>query len=374
MRENILRACEKKIAEYFDRKFCVLTANGTTALMAAYMLTPTTRPKVLMPAIACYNPLMAVHFAGKIPVLADVTEQNATIDPDAVARALSRDGSIGAIVAVHLYGHPAQMQALKTIASHYDVMLVEDQAQAMGGRFDDGTPLGGIGDVSIISFGHTKILDLGGGGAFLTDDLGFHENVREIVENLPEPSSKKEALERAYRRLYYAIWESGQGDSRFYRLFDVFPTLFRELFLFKPTEEIAARIVRGMDKLDSEIEHRGRISSLYFDELRNVAGIRFFQPSRLAVPWRFSFCVDKRLRQPLLTRIRSDGFDISNWYPNLEWWLSSTNTNSANHCPVARRIEKEIVNLWVSKDYSESRARSMAQKIKYLLRDLSRNH
>jgi len=369
-----IRECENKLAEFFGRKYCVLTGNGTTALMAAYQLSPVTRPNVLMPAIACYNTLMAVHFAGKLPVLADVTEHNATIDPAAVESALERDRSIGAILAVHLYGQPANMHALKKIANRHDVLLVEDQAQAMGGRFEDGSLLGAIGDVSVISFGHTKIIDLEGGGAFLTDDPGYYENARKIVEGLPEPSLDKTVLELAYSRLYYAIWESGQSDRRFYRLFDEFPLLFRDLFVFKPAKDIAGKIVRGMETLDSEIEHRVRISTLYSDELCHVRGIRFFQHCKSAVPWRFSFCVDKNLRQTLLSRIRKEGFDISNWYPTLEWWLPIKNTSSANACPIARRIEKEIVNLWVSKDYSELRARSMAQKIKYLLRDLSRNH
>ena len=359
---------EKVLADFFQRRYCVLTGNGTSALWTAYSLASQKRPKILLPAMVCLDPMLAVHYAGKVPVFADVLEQDATIDPNYVKNMLENDPEIGVVVAVHLYGHAADIESLRNICSGHDVLLIEDFAQAMGGRYADGSPFGASGDCSVVSFGHTKILDVGGGGAFLTDDESMAEKARTLNKQLGAPSPKKDDLLFIYRKLFYAIWECGKIDRSFYRVFDLFPSLFKSMHLYRIDKQQALNIINALKKLDSEVAHRKKIAALYAGELINAKNTRQFSPSCLFTPWRYTFRINKAVRNNVLNKVCKYGYDISSWYPNISEWTESGRMQGRDRFPVANALEEEVVNLWVTTDYTEGKAFSL---IKGLKRDLS---
>jgi len=217
--------------------------------------------------------MFTVHYADRIPVFADVLERDATIDPLAAEKVLRADPDIGAVLAVHLYGHPAAMEELADICSKHGVLLIEDFAPALGGVYENGTLFGTFGDLSVVSFGYAKILDVGGGGAILTDDAEIASRARVMAEQLPSRSEDADLIQPLYRKLYYAVWECGQVDSRFYRMYDFFPDLFRALYIFRVTDEIADRIHKALRTLDDELVHRRKLASLYAEGLGDRQGV-----------------------------------------------------------------------------------------------------
>ncbi len=364
MSSESVKRCEARIAEVFHRRYCLLTGNGTTALTLAIRLASPDKPHVLLPAMACFNIVMAVYFAGKTPIFADVKESDATLDPAAVERALKNDPDIGAVLIVHLYGHPARTRDIISICRARNVVPIEDPAQAMGGCHPGGEPLGALGDMAIVSFGHTKILDVGGGGALLTDDQSLHAQASEQARLLPAPSRKTVSLERTYRQLYYAIWEAGTMDRRFFTLFDDLPMKFQDLFIFRRSDADVVKIDQAMDTLETVFAERRNIANIYQSELHDMDGIRFFGPLEGGVPWRFTFRMDPCIREDVFKQVRQSGFDISGWYPCLTEWTPSGRKQGLQAFPVAKRLEQEVVNLWVAEGYTLERALETAQALK----------
>lgn len=364
--DTIVKRTEDRIASLLGRRYCVLTHSGTTALYLAYSLLNKKRSNVVLPALICAAPLWAVHYAKKIPVFCDVLEKDATIDPARVDEIIKKDKKIGMVVAAHLYGNPADLAQLRSVCHKRDVVLIEDLAQALGGIFDDGQVFGSQGDCSIVSFSYSKILDVGSGGAFLTDDRKIADSARRLNVKLLGKADKDGSLALIYRRLFYAVWESGQKDERFYAFFDLFPDLFRSLFIQAAGRGSAQGIFQALRSLDEEVSWRRKIAKVYRDGLKDLKQVRIIS-STSGVPWRFCFCVPAPIRQQLLERVRAKNYDISAWYPSIvQWTLSGRKQNPAEF-PVASRIEKEIVNLWVGRSYDEKKAAKLIQIIKGVL-------
>jgi len=364
---DAIKRCEEALAKLLGRQYCILTGRGATALWMAYSLADETRPKILLPAMVCISPMFTILNAGRIPVFADVLENDATLDPKIVEKMLKNDAKIGAVLAVHLYGHPAAMEELALICAKYDVLLIEDLAQALGGIDAKKSLLGRIGNLSIVSFGHTKILDVGGGGAILTDDEQLALRIQELSQQLPDTSPHSDNLTLIYRKLFYPMWECGQIDSSFYQLFDLFPDLFHDLYCYKITKEQALRIEAALGHLKNEIAYRRSLGDVYLEELSSERTISFFQLTGLGAPWRFTFRVDASKRNDVLEGIREQGLDASKWYPCITDWTPSGRAQKIENFPVAQKLEQEVVNLWVSRDYSIPKVKKVVQTIKEIL-------
>jgi len=364
---DIIGLCEKKLCDLIGRKHCILTGRGATALWIAYSLTDPKRRKILLPAMACLSPMFTVHYANRVPIFSDVCIEDATIDPAHVERLLIQHTDIGAVLAVHLYGHPAMMEVLSEICKRHAVMLIEDLAPALGGKDHHGNTFGSSGDISVVSFGHTKILDLGGGGAFLTDDDALAEKARHLAEGLKPAHKENTILANCYEKLYYPVFECGQRCSSFYKLFDFFPDLFKRLYLFATDACQAKTIIDSLPTLEGEILRRKMIANEYRDGLSGVPDITFFSPSGPGVTWRFTFRVNKSSRDNLLRSIRAAGFDISSWFPSITEWTSTGRLQKKTSFPVANILEKEVVNVWVSENYGNGKAKLLSQHIKEIL-------
>jgi dTDP-4-amino-4,6-dideoxygalactose transaminase len=363
--------CEKVLARSLGRRHCVLVGRGATALWVAYGLADAARPKVALPAMVCLSPMFTAIYAGRTPVFADVRERDATISPEAVERLLAEDPGVGAVVAVHLYGQPAAMAELEAIGRRRGVLVIEDLAQAHGGADAAGRPFGTFGDLSVVSFGHTKILDLGGGGALLTDDAALAERARAVVARLGDPPEEADRLATLYSRLYYATWECGRADRRFYRVFDLFPELFKPLYLYRATDGMADRIRAALGGLEDEVAHRQELAALYAEGLQGLPGVTLLEPSGPGVPWRFTFRVKAAWRQALLGAIRQAGFDASSWYPGITDWTPSGRAQGRDRFPAAGRLEEEVVNLWVTRAYTAEAVGRLVEVVRSTLRALA---
>jgi len=164
-----VRKFESEFAGFCGADRGVATANGTTALHAAFEALGVGEGDVVVTSpfsfVASAN---AIRLAGAEPAFADVDPDTFNLDPTAVEEALRREDDAAAILAVHLYGLPAQMDRLREIADRHDVALVEDAAQAHGAEFR-GRKVGSLGDAACFSFYPTKNMTTGEGGMITTD-------------------------------------------------------------------------------------------------------------------------------------------------------------------------------------------------------------
>jgi dTDP-4-amino-4,6-dideoxygalactose transaminase len=186
---DVVREFEREFAAFHGVDHAIATANGTTALHAALSgLGIGTGDTVVTTPFSFIATANAVQLAGGRPVFADVDSDTANIDPDAVEQTIkARDDSVDAILPVHLYGCPAEMDRLREIADRHDAALIEDAAQAHGATYH-GEPVGAIGDVGCFSFYPTKNMTTGEGGMVITDRDDVARRVRSFVNHGRTPT------------------------------------------------------------------------------------------------------------------------------------------------------------------------------------------
>jgi dTDP-4-amino-4,6-dideoxygalactose transaminase len=175
-------AFERELAQALGAREAVAVANGTDALhlaLRARGIGP--GDEVITTAISAAFSALAILHAGARPVFVDVDPRTLNIDPEAAARAVT--GRTRALMPVHLYGHPADMDPLLALARERGLVLLEDACQAHGARYK-GRPVGtlaGAQGLGALSFYPTKNLGaLGDGGAVLVGDAATAQLLRQL--------------------------------------------------------------------------------------------------------------------------------------------------------------------------------------------------
>ena len=158
---------EEQVKEKTGSKYALAVNSGTSALVAA-MVAAGVGPgdEVIVPAYTFFASASAVVVAKGIPVITDIDE-TLTLDPAAVEKNITRKTK--AILPVHMLGLPSKMDEICKIAAKHNLKVVEDTAQAFGGKYK-GKYLGTLGDVGCISLDAYKVIGTGEGGLVLTDD------------------------------------------------------------------------------------------------------------------------------------------------------------------------------------------------------------
>ncbi len=177
-----VRRFESEFSAYCGVDHAVGTSNGTTALHAALeALGIGDGDRVVTTPFSFVASANAIRLAGATPVFADIDPLTYNLDPTAAERAV-RETDADAILVVHLYGLPAEMDAFRDIAADEDVFLIEDAAQAHGATYR-GESVGTFGDAAAFSFYPTKNMTTGEGGMILTDDSGVAERAASYVNH-----------------------------------------------------------------------------------------------------------------------------------------------------------------------------------------------
>ena len=177
---------EKELAEYVGIKHCVTCANGTDALSIAMMVWGFGEgDAVFVPDFTFFSSGEIVSHCGATPVFVDVEKDTYNMSADSLERAIKKvvdDGKLKprAIVAVDLFGLPADFSKLKPIAEKYGLLILEDGAQGFGGRIGDSLACS-FGDIATTSFFPAKPLGCyGDGGALFTDNAEWADLMRSI--------------------------------------------------------------------------------------------------------------------------------------------------------------------------------------------------
>lgn len=192
---------EEALAAYTGARFAIATVNGTAALHAVLLLAGVGHDdEVLVPSLTFVAAANVTRYCGATPHFIDTDA--GTLGPDAAklsayleATADSRNGvlinrqngrRIAALVVLHAFGHPAQLDQLVVVCRHFGLPLIEDAAQAIGSwsAASAGDPLrhaGTTGRAGVLSFNGNKILTTGGGGAILTDDPELAAQARHLT-------------------------------------------------------------------------------------------------------------------------------------------------------------------------------------------------
>ena len=174
---SALEQFETAFASYCGSKHAVGVANGGDAIelaLRAFGIGP--GDEVITAANTFIATVLAIMATGARPILADIDPETYTIDPEALSAAISP--RTRAIIPVHLYGQPADLTAVQTIAARHQLIVIEDAAQAHGARFN-GARVGSFGQAGTFSFYPSKNLGAyGDGGMIVTNDDRVAERLR----------------------------------------------------------------------------------------------------------------------------------------------------------------------------------------------------
>ena len=172
---------EKKFADYCGATHAVAMNNGTAALHAA-LLAADIGPgdEVIVPSFTFFATASSVSMTGAKPVFADVDEKTFCIDPAEVENHITPKTK--AVIGVHLFGQPFDVQGMKQVCESHNLTLIEDAAQAQGAMWNS-EKAGAMGDMGCFSFYATKNMTTGEGGMVTTSDKALNERLRLIINH-----------------------------------------------------------------------------------------------------------------------------------------------------------------------------------------------
>ncbi len=192
---------ERALAEYSGARRAVAVVNGTAALQVALRLAGVQAgDEVIVPALTFVATANAVHYLGATPHFADSAEDSLGLDPialkDWLAHSTERTAEgtrnrhsgrpIRALVPMHTFGHPCDLDALMALAHDYRLALIEDAAESLGSRYH-GRHTGTFGLLGTLSFNGNKTITTGGGGAILTDDERLADHAKHLTTTAKRP-------------------------------------------------------------------------------------------------------------------------------------------------------------------------------------------
>jgi perosamine synthetase len=230
---------ENAFAEFCGVRHAVACCNGTVALhLALASLGITAGDEVIVPTLTFVATPNAVTYCGATPVFVDSEAETWNLDPAQVEAKITPRTK--AIIAVHLYGHPARMSELKEIAQRHKLFLVEDAAEAHG-ALCDGQKIGSIGDVASFSFYANKIITTGEGGMVVTNDDAIADKIKLLRGQGMDPNRR--------------YWHTIIGYN--YRMMNL----------------AAAIGLAQLETIENQLVARREIARLYRQRLRETPGI-----------------------------------------------------------------------------------------------------
>jgi perosamine synthetase len=179
---------ENSFARFTGMRSSISCSNGTTALhLAVKALNIGRGDEVIVPNLTFASPANAVLYEGGKLVLVDINKDYWGIDPDQLESFITP--KTRAIIAVHLYGHPCDMDEIMRIAKTHDLSVIEDCAEAPGALYK-GKPVGTFGDIGCFSFYGNKIITTGEGGMVVTNNDTYSTRIRKLRDHGMTPEKR----------------------------------------------------------------------------------------------------------------------------------------------------------------------------------------
>jgi len=303
---------ESTFAAFCGTKYAVAVSNGTTALHLALACAGIKAgDEVIVPDLTFVATANAVTYTGARVVTVDIEPKSLCIDPSLVERAITP--RTRAIIPVHLYGHPANMDALMDIAARNKLLVIEDAAEAHGAMYG-GRRVGSIGQMGVFSFYGNKVITSGEGGMLTTDDSRLSTRASYLRDH---------AMSQGKR-----YWHTEVG------------------FNYRMTNLQAALGVAQMERIEEFLDKRSQIMGWYRERLSGLPTLTLNQemPGCRNAYWMICLEVagmEEATRRQFMALLKADGVDSRPYfYP-----ISDMPMYEQSNTPVTHAIYKQGVNL-----------------------------
>jgi len=333
---------ETKFASYIGADYGVAVCNGTVALETALFAAEIDEgDEVIMPAFTIVSCALAAIRLRATPVLVDAEPETWNMD---VTRIESRITSkTKAIMPVHIYGHPVDMDPVLEIARKYNLIVVEDAAEAHGAEYR-GRKCGSLGDISAFSFYANKIITTGEGGMVLTSDHRMAERAR----------SYRNLCFRPERRFFHT--ELGNN--------------------YRMTNLQAALGVAQMERIDEFVEIKRRLGRYYQDGLRGLDGVRgqTEKPWGRTVYWMYCIELDESVglnAGQMMAALAKKGIGTRPFFLGLHEQpaLHKLGLFQGEHFPVTERISRQGLYLPSGLTLTENQIDQVVAAVRSIIAD-----
>lgn len=329
-----VEAFEAEFAEYCEAKHCIGVGNGLDALhliLRAMEIGP--GDEVIVPSNTFIATWLAVSYSGATPIPVEPDEQTYNIDPSLIEAVIT--ARTKAIIPVHLYGQPADMDPINAIAEQYGLKVIEDAAQAHGAQYK-GRRVGGIGDAAGFSFYPAKNL-----GAF--GDAGA------VVTNHDELADRIRILRNYGSKVKYHHEVQGYNSR---------------------LDELQAALLRvKLIRLDEWNDRRRQLAEYYLRELEGCPSLKLpFTPKSFEPVWHL-FVVRHAQRDVFQYALTKTGVDTLIHYPtspHLQPAYNCTDYTHGNYV-FAERMAKELISLPIGPHMGRSEVETVVQAVKAIV-------
>ncbi|WP_293983959.1 DegT/DnrJ/EryC1/StrS aminotransferase family protein [uncultured Clostridium sp.] len=300
---------EEEFAKYIGVKHAISVGNGTDALVVALMACGIGEgDEVITTPFTFFSTAESISCVGAVPVFADVRKDTYNIDPSKIEEKITPKTK--AIMPVHIFGQPAEMDEIKKIAEKHNLLVIEDAAQAAGSVYK-GRKSGSLGDVGCFSFFPTKNLGCAGDGGMITTD---NDDIAIIVKALRTHGSGENG-QRAYNLLnnINEDIESSEGhDDTVYNPLKYYNYLIG--FNTRLDALQAGILSVKLPKLDRWIEKRNCNADIYYKELKDTS-LTMPKIINEAVSGFNMFVVQSENRDELVDKLKEKGISTGVYYP-----------------------------------------------------------
>ncbi|MCJ7833273.1 MAG: DegT/DnrJ/EryC1/StrS family aminotransferase [Deltaproteobacteria bacterium] len=339
---------EEKFARYCGVKYGISTTSGTTALhlaLAAIGVGP--GDEVLIPTFTMAATAFAVCYCGATPVFVDSDSETFNIDLERVStylRSQEKRGKIKAkaILPVHMYGHPVDMDPLLDISDRFSLTVIEDAAEAHGAEYK-GKRCGGFGAFGCFSFYANKIITTGEGGMVVTNDPRLADKARRLKDLAHSPGKR--------------FLHTDVG------------------FNYRMTNLQAALGVAQLKKINSHIKKKRRMAKEYEKSLKGIPGLRLpvEKPWAKNVYWMYGILVEKAFglsRDQLMAQLKIQGIDTRSFFVPMHLQTvfkdKAVKSKRFGRYPVAERLSEQGLYLPSGLTISRDQIRYIGGQIKRL--------
>lgn len=325
---------EKSFSNYIGMKYGVATSNGTVALhLALETLGIKKGDEVLVPTLTFIATANAVTYTGAKPIFVDSHPEYWCMDPSKIEEKIT--GKTKAIIVVHLYGHPCDMNEILRIADNHNLWIIEDCAEAHGAEYKN-KKVGSFGVINCFSFFGNKIITTGEGGMCLTNDEELADKMSILRDHGMNPHKK--------------YWHDVIG------------------FNYRMTNLQAALGLAQLSKIDKIIKKKRAISHKYtsfFEDVENIITPPEM-PWAKNIFWLYSILVRKKDRDEILLKMHERGIETRPLFYPIH---TMPPYQDSELYPVAETLSKSGLSLPSSTKLKEEQIYKVAQNLIDLLKN-----
>lgn len=343
---SAFRSLNLKLSRFHDVSYSCLVGNATTGLSLSLKALGLHDKLIALPNSICPHVALAILHSGNYPFFIDIDKHNLCLSPKKLLEVVDK---VSAVIAVHAYGSICDINSIITICRDNNIPLIEDLAVAQGATVDL-RPVGTFGDLSVVSFGSGKIIDVGHGGAVFTSSRYLYKNLIKLIQMLKpiSPTSNKIITSFGdyhtflYNNYHYKNEISSHAD------FFVKRALVAANNMYSSFNSTYLRVIDyKFSKIDKLIDER--IAN--FDKLYLAISpyqsheLSIFRPSSGSVNWRFNMFINNR--DKIFKSLLTLKYPVSSWFPSADIYFNSRKDDIDN-CYISDQVGNSILNLWVN--------------------------